>query len=207
MFLKFPSEIFCNIYISNFLLLKQYFYYISCSISTIFLFIKYHPFIEEENVLNFLSKSFTRFYYTILVMKRNKFLLLLLVHFKLKNIDFYLVRKDLFFSLKWLIALTKILTLFEKIIWICLDKSLKKVLMKSFYFRFLFLLVQPITILESIEMKLLKERIRNNHAKNFRVAVWRGCFGLKFFKTIFSTLSHRVFVFCNEFLIFLQQQL
>lgn len=65
MFLKFPSEIFCNIYISNFLLLKQYFYYISCSISTIFLFIKYHPFIEEENVLNFLSKSFTRFYYTI----------------------------------------------------------------------------------------------------------------------------------------------
>ena len=37
---------------------------------------------------------------------------------------------------------------------------------------------QPITILESIEMELLKEQMRKGLVKNFKVAVWRGRFGV-----------------------------
>ena len=53
----------------------------------------------------------------------------------------------------------------------CLGRSLKEVLKKFFTSLFQIGRLQSVTILESIEMKLLKERIRNNRVKNFRVVV------------------------------------
>ena len=90
-FATFITAVFCHV--------KQYFCCIRFRIFTVFLFIKHQfLYLGGRYLIFFLVNHLQYFTKVFLLLKKNKILLLLLVQFQLKNIDFYVVRKYLFFQ-------------------------------------------------------------------------------------------------------------